>query len=68
MEWNGMSIREAAETFGIPQSSLGDKLCGKSAPTATVRGKDRMPSRAVEDRQEKLWNIYFYFICLIAVV
>ena len=44
-----MSIHEAAETFGIPQSVLGDKLCGKSAPTVTVRGKDPMLSKAVED-------------------
>ena len=45
-----MSIREAAETFGIPRSTLGDKLCGKSAPMVTVRGKDPMLSKAVEDR------------------
>ena len=42
-----MSIREAVETFGI---DLGDKLRGKSAPSVTVRGKDPMPSKAVEDR------------------
>ena len=45
-----MSIREAAETFGIPRSTLGDKLCGKSAPTLTVRGKDLVLSKAVEDQ------------------
>ena len=45
-----MSIREAAETFGIPRSTLGDKLRGKSAPTVTIRGKDPMLSKAVEDR------------------
>ena len=45
-----MSIREAAENFGIPQSTLDDKLRGKSAPTVTVKGKDPMLSKAVEDR------------------
>ena len=45
-----MSIHEAAETFGIPQSTLGDKLRGKSARTIAVRGKDLMLSKAVEDR------------------
>ena len=45
-----MSTREAAETFGIPRSTLDDKLRGKSAPRITVRGKDPMLSKAVEDR------------------
>ena len=45
-----MSIREAAETFGIPRSTLGDKLRGKSAPTVTVGGKGPLLSKAVEDR------------------
>ena len=45
-----MSIREAAETFGIPGSTLGEKLRGKSAPTVTARGKDPLLSKAVEDR------------------
>ena len=44
------NIREAAETFGIPRSTLGDKLRGKSAPMVTFRGKDPMLSKAVEDR------------------
>ena len=34
-----MSICEAAETFGIPRSTLGNKLHGKSAQTVTVREK-----------------------------
>ena len=62
-----MSIHEAAETFGIPWSTLGDKLCGKSAPTVTVREKDPMLSKAVEDRK-KNFQTYVYFICLIAAV
>ena len=45
-----MSIREAPETFGIPRSTLDNKLRGKSAPTVAVRGKDPMLSKAVEDR------------------
>ena len=45
-----MSIHEAAETFGIPQSTLGDKLRGQSARMIAVRGKDLMLSKAVEDR------------------
>ena len=45
-----MSIHEAAETFGIPQSTLGDKLHGKSASIVTVRGKDPILSKAVEDQ------------------
>ena len=43
-----MSIRVAAETFGIPRSTLGDKLREKSAPAVTVRGKDPVLSKAVE--------------------
>ena len=45
-----MSICEAAETFGIPRSTFGDKLRGKSTPTVTVKGKQPMLSKAVEDQ------------------
>ena len=62
-----MSIHEAAETFGIPRSTLGDKLRGKSAPTATVKEKGPMLSKAVEDRK-KNFQTYVCFICLIAAV
>ena len=59
-----MGICEAAETFGIPQLTLGDKLHGKRAPTVTVSGKDTLLLKAVEDPS----NINVYFIYLIAVV
>ena len=62
-----MSIHEAAETFGISQSTLGDKLRGKSAPVATVKEKDPMLSKAVEDHK-KNFQTYVCFICLIAAV
>ena len=45
-----MSIREAAEAFGIPQLTLDDdKLHGKSVSTITVSRKDPMLSKTVED-------------------
>ena len=44
-----MSIPEAAETFVIARSTLGNKLRGKSASTVIVRGNDPMLPKTVED-------------------
>ena len=44
-----MSIPEAAETIVIARLTLGNKLHGKSASTVTVRGKDPMLPKTVED-------------------
>ena len=44
-----MSIYAAPETFRIPRSTLADKLRDKSAPVFTVRGKEPVLSKAVED-------------------
>lgn len=45
-----MSAREASATFGIPRSTLGDKLAGKSKPTLVKKGNVTVLDQAVEDR------------------
>ena len=45
-----MSAREAAETYGIPRSTLGDKIRGTSEPTVMHPGVSQVLSKAVEDR------------------
>ena len=45
-----MSRREAAETYGIPRSTLGDKLSGKSKEGVTNRGGVPVVTKVVEDR------------------
>ena len=45
-----MSAREAAETYGIPRSTLGDKLRGTSEQTVMHPGVSQALSKAVENR------------------
>ena len=52
---DGMSVREAAEAYSIPRSTLGDKMRGKSQPCITNRGNKPVLGKLVEDR------LVFYF-------
>ena len=45
-----MSQREASESYGIPRSTIGDKMRGTSEPTVMQRGVSQVLSKAVEDR------------------
>ena len=45
---DGQSVRQAAEDFGVPKSTLGDRVSGHALPGA-VSG----PSRYLDDEEEK---------------
>ena len=45
---DGQSVRRAAEDFGVPKSTLGDRVSGHALPGA-VSG----PSRYLDDEEEK---------------
>ena len=46
--YDNFSIREAAETYDVPKSTLGDRVCGKVLP-GSVSG----PQRILSDREEE---------------
>ena len=47
---NGMSQRKVADEFGIPQSTLSDKLLGKSVAAVVRGGKEVVLGEKVEKR------------------
>ena len=47
---NGMSQRKVADEFGIPQSTLSDKLLGKSVAAVVRGGKEVVLEEKVEKR------------------
>ena len=60
-----ISAREASATFGIPRSTLGDKLAGKSKPTLVKKGKVTVfKQRHANDvcNQPNLLTIVSYYI------
>ena len=47
---DGMSAREASVAFGIPQSTIGDKINGRSEATVLNYGNKQPISGEIEDR------------------
>ena len=45
---DGMSAREAAAMYGIPRSTIGDKLRGNSEPVIMKKGPETIMDKDVE--------------------
>ena len=56
-----MSIREAVETFGIPQSTLGGKLRGKAHSRLQLREKTQCLQRLLKIGK-KNFQTYMLFL------
>ena len=48
-----MGARETSTAFGIPQSTIGDKINGRSESTVLNRGNKQLISPDTEDRRRK---------------
>ena len=47
---DGMSAREASATFGVPRSTTGDKINGRSEPKVLSRGTSQFIPLEIEER------------------
>ena len=47
---NGMSAHEASATFGVPCSTIGDKINGRSKPKVLSRRKSQFIPLEIEER------------------
>ena len=45
-----MNAGEASASFGVPQSTIGDKISGRSEGKVLNRGNERIISIEIEDR------------------
>ena len=46
---DGMNAHEASATFGVPRSTIGDKISGRSEPKVSSRGKSQFIPLEIEE-------------------